>query len=78
MNREMSQSEVDQEFNRIFPHDANVEMRSEKLFQDSKDLNDSLVKLSDFFLHLKGLGYSDQEVNEIFDLYITEGEIHEF
>ncbi len=77
MNREMPQSEVDQEFNRIFPHDAKAEVRSEKLFQDSKDLNDSLEKLSDFYLHLKGLGYSDQEVNEIFDLYITEGEIHE-
>ena len=78
MNEQMPQSEVDRTFNEIFPHDANVELRSEKLFQDSKDLNDSLVKLSDFFLHLKGLGYSDQEVREIFDLYITEGEIHEF
>ena len=77
MNEHMPQSEVDKVFSDIFPHDAEIEMRSEKLFQDSKDLNDSLVKLSDFFLHLKGLGYSDQEVNEIFDLYITEGEIHE-
>ena len=78
MNEQMPQFEVDKTFNEIFPHDANVGLRSEKLFQDSEDLNDSIVKLSDFFLHLKGLGYSDQEVNEIFDLYITEGEIHEF
>ena len=38
---------------------------------------DELVKSSEFYEHLKHQGYTDDEIRNVFDLEINNGEVYE-
>ena len=67
---------VEETIGDIFLEDVDAEMRIERLFEGNEDgstLDDVIETLNRHYARLKDQGYSDQEIQEIFDTYADRG-----
>ncbi|MGB3008904.1 MAG: hypothetical protein WBB33_00940 [Candidatus Saccharimonadales bacterium] len=69
MNEKLPQGEVDRIFAEMFS--CGIQVAADR------QLEIDIPTLNEHFIYLKNQGYTDEEIEMIFDLTLSEGEAHE-